>query len=434
MDILVFSDRITPRVEYMVDHILGTMLGLKYIIAQSEEEFNRFNGPKIAYSKGYFENFLNVTPCGLLFESGIEEQNMAFFQWEGMPAFFAVHETSDIPFDLFAASFFLITRYEEYLPFKADEHSRFPASESYAYRMGFLQQPLVDLWVKRFARLLQEKFPQLLITSKPFVFVPTIDIDNAYAFKHKGIARTLFGTLKALANLRFSELFRRTLVYFNILGDPYNTYKLLFRTLKSNSNSIWFILSGGSGKWDRNLDVNSKALSKLIQRIGNHFQLGLHPSYHSADNPQSIKIEKKALEQVANRPVEMARQHFLKIKFPSYFISLIENEIFADYSLGYSNALGFSASTCTPFPFYNLETDTPSKLTIVPFSIMDRALEKSFTNPLKAFSETMRMAADVAKLGGTFVLVWHNETLVDLRWRNCFTEIINNVNKLTFED
>lgn len=44
--------------------------------------------------------------------------------------------------DIFASSFFMLTRWEEYVNKKRDNHNRFPASESLAYKFGFLNRPI----------------------------------------------------------------------------------------------------------------------------------------------------------------------------------------------------------------------------------------------------------------------------------------------------
>ena len=96
-----------------------------------------------------------------------------------------------LPFDIFSALFYLLSRYEEYLPFTPDEHGRFEASQSLAWRQGFLQQPVVDQWVKRFGELLTEHFPDLPIRKQEFRCLSTIDVDAPWAFRHKGIFRSM---------------------------------------------------------------------------------------------------------------------------------------------------------------------------------------------------------------------------------------------------
>jgi hypothetical protein len=54
-----------------------------------------------------------------------------------MPVF-CQRQIGDLPFDPLAATFYLVSRYEEYLPFIPDEHGRFPAKQSFAFSNGFL--------------------------------------------------------------------------------------------------------------------------------------------------------------------------------------------------------------------------------------------------------------------------------------------------------
>lgn len=432
MDLLIFTDRQTPRVDYIFNHIFLRMLNLNFLVTLSKSEFDSYEGPKVAYSAGYFPDAINVTPCGLLFESKIEEQKMAFFKWIDLPAFFPVPEASDIPFDLFAASFYLITRYEEHLPFTPDTHGRFPAQESIAFQMGFLEQPLVDLWVKEFAKLLIAKFPAISIHKNKFEFIPTIDIDNAYAYKHKGIKKALLGTLLAFAQLRLAEFLSRILAYLNLSRDPYNTYARLFRTLKQYPNSKWFILSGGEGKWDKNIPLASKPMSRLLKRIACHFEVGIHPSYFAGSNTESIKVEVGALEKAVEQRVHSSRQHFLVFKTPEYFVALNKLHIKFDYSMGYSNVVGYRASTCTPFYFYNLVEEKELPVKIYPFAIMDRGLHnKSKGIPSKAIVEAINTIQEVKALGGTSVLAWHNETLSGIYewkgWEGVLSEILASI-------
>jgi hypothetical protein len=432
MDLLILTDRQTPRVDYIFTQIFERILNLKFFVTLSQSEFNSFKGPKIAYSSGNFSNAINVKPCGLLFDSNIEEQKMAFFKWKDLPAFFPVPDASDIPFDLFAASFYLITRYEEYLPFTPDTHGRFPAYESNAYQMGFLERPLVDLWVRELKEMLIIKFSDLKIEPNRFELIPTIDIDNAYAYKHKGFGKAMLGTIRAISLFRLAEVIARMLAYLNLSRDPYNTYAKLFRILKHFPITKWFVLSGGRGQWDRNLPVSSKPMGRLLKRIASHFEVGIHPSYFAGSNVDKINIEIDALEKVIEKKIVSSRQHFLVFKTPEYFEALNKLHIKFDYSMGYSNVVGYRASTCTPFNLYNLHSETELSVKIFPFAIMDRALHnRSKGSPAKAVIDSINMIQEVKTLGGTFILAWHNETLSGIYewrgWERVLTEILASI-------
>ena len=50
--------------------------------------------------------------------------------------------------DIFGSAFFMLTRYEEFVKSVKDEHERFPARASLAYREGFLMRPIVNEYLE----------------------------------------------------------------------------------------------------------------------------------------------------------------------------------------------------------------------------------------------------------------------------------------------
>ena len=80
-------------------------------------------------------------------------------KWDDVPCFFKTGPKSAIPYDIFAASFYLITRYEEYLPHVKDIHGRYTAEQSLAFKYRFLEKPVVDIWAYKLLEALKEKFP-----------------------------------------------------------------------------------------------------------------------------------------------------------------------------------------------------------------------------------------------------------------------------------
>ncbi len=438
MQILVFVDSETPRVKYIVGHILENMLGFDVVFTQRIDEINTFRGPKICYSNNKINDSIQITPNSLLSNIGIIKQSFAFFKWKSLPVFFQTNLDSDIPFDIFSASFYLITRYEEYITKNYDAHGRFCVEESLALQNGFLHIPLVDLWVRELGRIIVEKFPGTPIKKSEFNFLPTIDIDNAYAFKYKGFLRSSLGLANSLLNLRVKEFGRRIAVHLNLFSDPYDTYNELFRILDQSNESVWFILGGNYGKFDKNISLDKEVMRNLVKRIDNKFHLGIHPSYSSNSQPELISKEKDTLEKLLGKKIVQSRQHYLRLTLPTTYQTLSNIGITHDYSMGYSNAIGFRASTCTPFNFYNLIDENELPLSIVPFQVMDRSLLQGLeANPSEAVRLTLEMAKRVKDVGGTFVTVWHNESLSGINewkgWEDVLGRIVLEVRSLKSE-
>ena len=63
-----------------------------------------------------------VRSNGLLLEQGLSDLELNVQIWEDTKCFFASGEKSHIPFDIFSAAFYLLSRYEEYLPHVKDSY------------------------------------------------------------------------------------------------------------------------------------------------------------------------------------------------------------------------------------------------------------------------------------------------------------------------
>ena len=133
----------------------------------------------------------------LLNERGISQQDPVPGKWGEVPTIFAMPEENlTVPFDIFSAVFFLLSRYEEYCSYTPDKHGRYPAEESILYKQGWLRRPLADEWVSALGKLLRDKGFE---TKRPaFFFQPSYDIDIAYSYLHKGRRRSLGAFLRDL--------------------------------------------------------------------------------------------------------------------------------------------------------------------------------------------------------------------------------------------
>src|SRR4030095_11251400 len=142
--LLIYSERPGKRYQYVAEVLLNEISGVEIAFTINQDEFNSFAGAKINYSPTPIsENEFWIKPSPLLFEETIRLQDITILEVNGFKAFFAMQE-GDYPFDIFAASFYLISRYEEYLPHANDEFGRFAHTESLAFREKFLSQPLVN--------------------------------------------------------------------------------------------------------------------------------------------------------------------------------------------------------------------------------------------------------------------------------------------------
>ncbi|MFY9309106.1 MAG: polysaccharide deacetylase family protein [Bacteroidia bacterium] len=429
--LLIYTHKITHRVKYILNLVFTDVLGVAFELTTDTEVFKRYNGPKLSYTLNPVCDELFFTSRGLLFEHGITEQNISVFDFKNVKVFFATGKASALPFDVFAASFYLVTRYEEYLPHIRDEHDRFIAEDSLAFTNGFLHKPVVNIWIMWIKELLQNKYPQLILPERKYEFISTIDIDNAYAYREKGFTRSVGGYLKSLSKLSMSEMTERTKVLLGLKKDPYDTYAFQLEMIKKHKlKAIYFFLLGDYGVNDKNLPIESKKFQSLIKMLGDYAQVGIHPSYGSNSSKEQLKKEVERLAKVLHRDVTKSRQHFLKLTLPETYRNLIDLDITDDYTMGFASQVGFRASICSSFNFYDLDMELETKLKVHPFAVMEGTL-KYYMNvyPEDAMEKIKPLVDEVRAVSGQFISLWHNDTLNDQKlwagWKEVYEEMVN---------
>lgn len=402
------------RISYILKLILGELLGLEVKITQDKSEFAGFKSAKFSYGVAVDETELYFDAHDLLFETGISVKKLSYFEYEGEKAFFGCHSKNAIlPFDPFAASFFLVSRYEEYLPHIRDEHGRFQARESEAFKEGFLQKALVNRWANKIGEILFKHFPEINLRKPVYLFKPSFDIDAAYAFKHKGMTRALGGFYNSFKRRSYSEIKLRLLVLMNKVKDPFDTFDYLLNLQKIHDfRPYYFFLMADYGPRDKNIPVNNRQFLRLIKWIADYSEVGIHPSYASGENPQKLEIEINRLSKVLHQDITRSRQHFLRLEFPITYRNLINMEITDDFSMGYPDQPGFRASICSPFYFYDLDLDMETHLRIHPFAVMDGTLHDYMQlTPGQSIEIIDALIKEIKQVGGTFIPLWHNQTL-----------------------
>ena len=368
---LIYTTTSSPRLKYTFDLVFKAILGIDYTFTHDAQVFISDPNPKMNYSVESFGDELFFYASGLLFEKGIRKQEISVFDWNDTKCFFATHPKYIFPFDPFAAAFYLVSRYEEYLPHQRDRYDRFDAKESLAFEKGFLQKPVINIWAKKIQKIINGKYPQLKFPKRNYQYLSTIDIDNAYAYKEKGLMRTGGALIRSLSKLSFKEIFDRTSVLLGYKDDPYDTYHILNSIQQHNGlTCIYFFLLGDYGENDKNVPSSRKKFQSLIKSIADYSDVGIHPSFGSNADPSKLRNEISRLRKVLKRDVTKARQHFLMLHFPATYRRFIDHDITDDYTMGFSGEVGFRASICTSFYFYDLELEASTKLMIHPFAVM----------------------------------------------------------------
>ncbi|MBN2774630.1 MAG: polysaccharide deacetylase family protein [Prolixibacteraceae bacterium] len=435
--ILFYAEEITPRIEYIARLIFSRILQVKITFTSNSEEFLNSTAPKINYSGKKFSDELYIKPNGLLNSQHVFPLSIKPFQADNETYFFESSEDSTFLFDPFAASFYIVTRYEEYLETKFDKYDRYSSFRSILHKNGLLKKPVINIWAKKIMKAVQEKYPDFQFPEKKFKFISTIDIDNAWAIKNKGVWRSNAAIIKAILKLNFLEVKKRRAVLSDKEKDPYDTYEYIDSVVKKNTDKVkFFFLLGDYSKYDKNISFKNASYRELIQKISQKYDIGIHPSYQTGNKngvKKTIK-ELKRLQKISGVQITKSRQHFLRLKFPNTYRQLLNAGILEDYTMGYADQSGFRAGICTPFNFYDLEKETTTNLVVLPFQTMDVTLKSYMKlSPAEALKEIEMLMMEVKQVNGTFVSIWHNETITNSGTWEGYREVFEKMNQLGFK-
>lgn len=396
--IQIFAEEISDRLLYTLDFVFEE----DYSVTSYLNDLK--SGKILNYSKMEIndKDCVWIIPSGLLEHDTIEEDYQHNFEHQ----------------DLLSNIFYVLTRYEEYLTSEEDEHGRFPPSSSLQFQQGRLDEPIVDEWVAELRNRLELK------TKFSYQFIPSFDIDNAWAYKNKGRLRTTAAKSKDLLKKDQNRLEERRHVLAGRQKDPYDTYDFMASLEKWNPR-VFFLL-GDFGKRDRNVNWKNQEFQDLIRSIDGFAEIGIHPSYDSYGKIGKVKQEKERLEEIVGHEIIRSRQHFLRMQLPKSYQILNEIGIKEDYSMGHAQHFGWRAGTSRSFYFFDLEKNCKTDLEIFPFQYMDGTLNEYLQlKPNNAKEVIAELTDKTQRFGGNFICLWHNETINDYGIWKGWKDVLN---------
>lgn len=430
--LVIYTPQINNRIRYVFDLFFKEQMQVSYKLTSSSDEFRVSEGYKIVYdSRPQGEDSLCFGAVYLLFQRGITKQDLTVTEFDYLKIFYQVADEGFVlPFDPFAAAFYLVSRYEEYLPHANDRHDRFPPEESFAYRNGFLHVPVVNHYIRLVQLKIQEHYPELKFPPRKFRYKPTFDIDSAYNYRGKGPFRNLGGLVRSIIQGNFPEAADRVKVLSGRKQDPYDTYEYLLELHERNEyKPVFFFLLGNYDEYDKGISVNVTEFQSLIKSIADRAEVGIHPSYASNDDTEKLRREIGRLNRILKREIRISRQHFLKLKFPDTYRNLMDQDIEEDYTLGYAALPGFRASICSSFYFYDLSRENKTLLKLYPFAFMDATLNYYMKlKPHEALEVVKPLIDEVKDVNGLLITLWHNNSFSEEDewegWRHMYEQMI----------
>ena len=337
----------------------------------------------------------------------------------GTPQIETLNTTIICHADIIASTYFLISRYEEYInpTSNRDSHGRYIGKQSIPAKANFIHRPIIEEYGELLRKLLQQTNVSLPPIPQQINHIYlTHDVDSITNYRRLrgflgGIYRSIFKHTESISTILKS--------FTNINNDPAYTFPWLLQqdNLLPQATQLYFIKSPRRAfGFDRpvyNLHGhNFQHLIKEIKSKSPNATFGLHASYKSGETPDIIIDEQKLLQYaIGNQQITTSRHHYLRSLQPTDMEALIDARITDDFTMGYADIAGFRLGTCRPVKFINPKTKRLTALTLHPLTIMDCSLSDpkymnlSFSN---ALSQTKELIKQTQLHNGNLYLLWHN--------------------------
>ncbi|MEM7658125.1 MAG: polysaccharide deacetylase family protein [Bacteroidota bacterium] len=402
----------TERLRYVCEVLLKQLLGVPYELVVPGERTLPEGSPFLNYTEEAYPASLQVPNAGWLLETHIRPDLPEVRQGSIPQLFPATDSTSDLDYDLFSASFFLLTEYEVYQHQTLDQFGRYRLDAYLIAQLELDRLPLVHLYAQKLGKHLQARFPGLSIQPpQPKPDLLTVDVDVPWRYLHKPFPIQLGGFAKDLLSGNWGQLQDRWQAH-RTGTDPHDTFAQIQNLCPPEQTRFFFLLDHHSPH-DSRFSWRTPALRRLIKELHQAgYGTGIHPSYTSCEYPERLAAEVEQLSRILDAPIRHSRQHFLRYRTPGTFRQLIELGITHEYSACLYQSGGFPHGMATPFPWFDLGRNEITKLTRVPTLMMDRTLMQYLAlSPEEAVVQVRALREQTQAVGGQWTFLFHNEAL-----------------------
>jgi len=343
--------------------------------------------------------------------------------------------------DIFAASFFMLTRWEEYVNKRRDNHDRFSATESLAYKQGFLDRPIVNEYVEELKSKLLELYNNLKFKIQNSKLYISCDVDQPYDCTVENLQNLIrVGAGDILKRKSIKEFAKRVRRYiFNKLGnykyDENYTFEWYMDVCeKAGVKAAFYFIPTSIEKQNGCYELKDKKIQNLLKYIDSRsHEIGVHGSYQTYQDKDKAKLQKNMLDDTLSslgisQKVVGNRQHYLRWD-SSITPEVLEYAGFLyDTTGSYADRPGFRYGVCYEFSMFDILNRKKLSLKQRPLIVMECSLIDDSYMGLGYSEEALETMKELKqkcfKYDGNFSLLWHNSHFKTKEDKKMFEEIV----------
>jgi hypothetical protein len=424
-----------PERRYVLGVVIGDWLGLDWRLEVSDRSDVRITADGDEFV--VLPEVLFATPSDAwLTRACLPDRPLAHVA--GVPVIYgAPAEGRALGVDVLGSCFFMLTRLEERVLETRDDHGRFPAVASVAHGEGFLDLPIVDVYVELLWDALARRWPRLERRRRAYRVALTHDVDDPLAVLGRSgpqLARQLGADVlvrrdPALAARRVGSWLAGSRRGRRL--DPYNTFDFLMDVSERHglASAFYFMAADGrAGVEDPPYRLDDPWIEALIGRIhARGHEVGFHAT--DTDRERTVGGFERMRAAARRAGVQQAtwggRQHYLRWENPSTWRTWDAAGLDYDATLAYADRIGFRTGTCHEFAVFDLDERRPMRLRERPFQVMDRTLfEYMGLAPDTAHAAVRRIADHCRRHDGVLCMLWHNNAVLGARQMGDYEELV----------
>lgn len=342
--------------------------------------------------------------------------------------------------DVFGASFFMLTRYEEVVISErdTDDFDHFTSPMSIAGKSNFVERPIINEYLEILWTVIKDMDSNFQRKNRIFKCMPTHDVDRASTiinFFGGYHLRRFLGDLIVRNNLQLC--LRRMRVFKDVLSDGFQaewkyTYdRIMDISEKYNLKSTFFFMSLiAPNKYDGDYGINDAHISNLMGHIVDrgHF-VGIHPEYNSYSNSNIIENSVKNFTHIIGVNGHSnyqfgGRQHYLRWH-PDTWKYYEKAGISYDTTLSFADNIGFRCGICYEYPVYDFYHRSQLSLLEYPLIVMDcSGLSYMGLTSEKMIARSIRIKQFCKKYHGNFVILWHTDMFINEQLNKIYENIL----------
>ena len=358
------------------------------------------------------------------------------------PLIITTKQGMHVAYDIVGLAYWMLSRQEEIGRFDLDQHGRFPATSSHAYKYGYLERPIVDEWLEILGQVIKRVWPFIELKKNSFSIKVSHDVDtpSLYAFKSWGMIGRMMAS-HLLKRGDFYSFFKAPL--FKLTSrkeidhrDVFNTFDWIMNLSDRHGLiSAFYFICDHTDSHDAEYKLEDPRIRHLMRQIHQRgHEIGLHPSYGSYKKSKQIREEAEHLRRICSeegikQSIWGGRMHYLRWEQPTTLRAWADAGMDYDSTLGYADRPGFRCGTCFEYPAFDPLSQKSLALRIRPLIMMDCTVIDSKFLGLGVGDLAKKKVASLKNacrsVNGCFTLLWHNSELNDDSKKIMYAEIFS---------